>query len=388
MQKNYDVVIIGGGPAGTAAGITARNHGLSCCILDKSQFPRKKLCGGLITQKTLDLITEICKDIRLDGLYNFKSNQVEIKNGSNTLVDFNVEIPLYFTYREEFDHLLLKKFEDLGGDVYQSSIQLSLINTTNRSIHLSAYSIHYTYLIGADGANSSIRKLLDYDYRSSGFCLEQEIAFGQLKDRNPELVSVYFGVIPNGYGWVFPKKEGYTVGVGGPERNSLKMKEQLLLFLNTLGIVTDSAKVKGAFIPYGSFPKRLASDHVLLVGDAAGFVDPVNGEGIYFAILSGQKAIQAILDRDQYDNLEEAYLFKIGLITDIIRQGNIVHKLLFNPFLGPVLCRILKGHHAAAAFFLDNLVSRYNFRYSQFFSLISTYLKEKKSRKDAGKITH
>ncbi|MBK6546926.1 MAG: FAD-dependent monooxygenase [Saprospiraceae bacterium] len=169
MQKNYDVVIIGGGPAGTAAGITARNHGLSCCILDKSQFPRKKLCGGLITQKTLDLITEICKDIRLDGLYNFKSNQVEIKNGSNTLVDFNVEIPLYFTYREEFDHLLLKKFEDLGGDVYQSSIQLSLINTTNRSIHLSAYSIHYTYLIGADGANSSIRKLLDYDYRSSGF---------------------------------------------------------------------------------------------------------------------------------------------------------------------------------------------------------------------------
>mgnify|MGYP003378781009 CR=1 FL=1 len=109
-------------------------------------------------------------------------------------------------------------------------------------------------------------------------------------------VSVYFGVIPNGYGWVFPKKEGYTVGVGGPERNSLKMKEQLLLFLNTLGIVTDSVKVKGAFIPYGSFPKRLASDHVLLVGDAAGFVDPVNGEGIYFAILSGQKAIQAILD--------------------------------------------------------------------------------------------
>ncbi|MBK6546925.1 MAG: hypothetical protein IPG12_16880 [Saprospiraceae bacterium] len=166
------------------------------------------------------------------------------------------------------------------------------------------------------------------------------------------------------------------------------MKEQLLLFLNTLGIVTDSVKVKGAFIPYGSFPKRLASDHILLVGDAAGFVDPVNGEGIYFAILSGQKAIQAILDRDQYDNLEEAYLFKIGLITDIIRQGNIVHKLLFNPFLGPVLCRILKGHHAAAAFFLDNLVSRYNFRYSQFFSLISTYLKEKKSRKDAGKITH
>ncbi|MFZ1256435.1 MAG: geranylgeranyl reductase family protein [Saprospiraceae bacterium] len=284
MQKNYDVVIIGGGPAGTAAGITARNHGLSCCILDKSQFPRKKLCGGLITQKTLDLVTEICKDIRLDGLYNFKSNQVEIKNGSNALVDFNVEIPLYFTYREEFDHLLLKKFEDLGGDVYQSSIQLSLINTTNRSIHLSAHSIHYTYLIGADGANSSIRKLLDYDYRSSGFCLEQEIEFGQLKDRNPELVSVYFGVIPNGYGWVFPKKEGYTVGVGGPERNSLKMKEQLLLFLNTLGIVTDSVKVKGAFIPYGSFPKRLASDHVLLVGDAAGFVDPVNGEGIYFAI--------------------------------------------------------------------------------------------------------
>jgi len=378
MKKKYDVIIIGGGPSGSSAGITALKKGLSCCIIDKSSFPRKKLCGGLLTQKTIDLLKQISCDLNINSLYNLISNNVELRFNKEEIVSFNTNIPLYFTYREDFDHHLHQHFINKGGDVYHHSISTQNFHPENNSIIFGEQTLEYNYLIGADGANSITRKLIDKNYKPDGLCMEMEIDYDLFKSREKNLTSVYFGVVPNGYAWIFPKQNGYTVGVGCPANSKTDIKKIFHHFMQVIGVDFGSAAVKGAFIPYGRQPSALANGNILLVGDSAGLVDPVNGEGIYFALLSGKMAIESIMDVKPYLNLSTAYHEKSKSMIQIIREGTLIHKLLFNKYIGPLFFRIMKGHHLSGKYFVDKMVSNYTYSYMQIIKLIFDYKKERK----------
>ncbi|MBK7695393.1 MAG: FAD-dependent monooxygenase [Saprospiraceae bacterium] len=338
MKKKYDVIIIGGGPSGSAAGITALKNGLSCCIIDKSNFPRKKLCGGLLTQKTIDLLKEISSDLNIDSLYNMKSDHVEMRFNKEEIVSFHTNIPLYFTYREDFDQHLHQHFINKGGDVYHHSISTQNFHIENNSITFGEQTLEY--------------------------------------EKN--LTTVYFGVVPNGYAWIFPKQNGYTVGVGCPANSKTDIKKIFHHFMQVIGVDFGVAAVKGAFIPYGRHPSALATGNIMLVGDSAGLVDPVNGEGIYFALLSGKMAIESIVDVKLYKNVSAAYHEKSKSMIRIIREGTFMHKLLFNKYIGPLFFKIVKGHHRSGKYFVDKMVSHYTYSYRQMIKLIFDYKKERK----------
>ncbi|MBK6823348.1 MAG: geranylgeranyl reductase family protein [Saprospiraceae bacterium] len=384
MKKKYDVIIIGGGPSGSAAGITALKNGLSCCIIDKSNFPRKKLCGGLLTQKTIDLLKEISSDLNIDSLYNMKSDHVEMRFNKEEIVSFHTNIPLYFTYREDFDQHLHQHFINKGGDVYHHSISTQNFHIENNSITFGEQTLEYNYLIGADGANSVTRKLIDQNYKPDGLCMEVEIGYDLLKTREKNLTTVYFGVVPNGYAWIFPKQNGYTVGVGCPANSKTDIKKIFHHFMQVIGVDFGVAAVKGAFIPYGRHPSALATGNIMLVGDSAGLVDPVNGEGIYFALLSGKMAIESIVDVKLYKNVSAAYHEKSKSMIRIIREGTFMHKLLFNKYIGPLFFKIVKGHHRSGKYFVDKMVSHYTYSYRQMIKLIFDYKKGKLVNKKSG----
>ena len=159
------------------------------------------------------------------------------------------------------------------------------------TIHTSEGSFTAPVLVGADGANSKVRTFCrETSWAFSGFALETEVPLnGQHFDMQFD-----FGVVPHGYGWIFPKRDHYNVGVytSSPEVHLTRSDVQryvasLMPGTNALGII-------GHKIGFGGWNDKMAAGRILLVGDAAGVVEPLLGEGIYYAVKSGQLAALSI----------------------------------------------------------------------------------------------
>lgn len=212
-------------------------------------------------------------------------------------------------------------------------LKVTHISTTNKKIMLSDNNIiDFEYIIGADGAVGVTRKLIDKKHKTDGFCLQVDIDKNNI-DYNSDKMSLYFGVIPYGYGWVFPKEEYITIGIGSNYDNSLDYKKEFEGFLDNIGAKYNSDNFKGAFIPFGDYVKKPINDtkNMILVGDAAGFADPISGEGIYFAMLSGIKGANVItkaLKNNNRDILSD-YITEIKPITNSIKKGNKLKKSVY-----------------------------------------------------------
>jgi flavin-dependent dehydrogenase len=143
-----------------------------------------------------------------------------------------------------------------------------------------------------------------------------------------------FGPIPAGYAWIFPKKTHLSVGLGTYKRDVTDLKKKLQAFLNASGIVPiNGIQRHGHFIPVHPRPDGFVKKRIVLVGDAAGFVDPVTGEGITYAIESGQAAAQALIDGDLAPaNVKEQYDGRLKAST--LRElyfGRLLAAILYGP---------------------------------------------------------
>jgi flavin-dependent dehydrogenase len=181
--------------------------------------------------------------------------------------------------------------------------------------------LHARFLVGADGANSRTRRLLNAgQHFQRGFAIEGLVSYADIgAEPVPEFL---FGVVRNGYGWLFPKRSHVNVGIYSCDSSVLLRKQQLRDYaLERLG--TDRiADIVG--FPLGFGGRRYASDseRTALVGDAAGFCEPLLGEGIHNALKSGQAAAGAIIesDRQQLPGLREAYRRAIAsVVSDLSR---------------------------------------------------------------------
>ena len=112
MSSHYDTIIIGAGPAGMAAAITLQKNGISNAVIDKSFFPRNKVCGGLVTYKTLETVIELTDTGATDlisDVFCDTDRIIELYFKNERLTCSEVDIPLYFVRREKFDFFLVKK---------------------------------------------------------------------------------------------------------------------------------------------------------------------------------------------------------------------------------------------------------------------------------------
>lgn len=284
-ETDADVLVVGMGPAGSSCAWLLATLGLRVVGIDRKRFPRRKPCGGCITDRVKKLLGGVT-----EGAIEREYYGARLVHSSGEDLHFRSGHPIaYGVSREAFDHLLLGKALEAGVCVKQAE---KFLRANKRNSYVEAVTDRGTYrvlyLVGADGVNGILSRwvrgvqnvMVAYEVRVPGWPF----------DDPSDTVRIYFGSVSGGYGWAFPK-EGYTAA-GIVTRWPKKKSPRALLrrFLrDALDIdETGSLDLTGGTIPlYRSRDRvQLASDRVLLVGDSGGFADPFLAEGLSYAVQS------------------------------------------------------------------------------------------------------
>ncbi|NUB46133.1 geranylgeranyl reductase family protein [Fertoebacter nigrum] len=331
-----DVIIIGAGPAGAAAAVTACRKGLTVALIDKARFPRDKLCGGGITGRSRAYIHEIFGATLPPGMA-LESRRVRIMAGTVVLGDLADAPPLHLTMRVDFDGWLHGLAIAAGAQDFTGQ-RIARIDpalpavTLEDGRHLTA-----RVLIGADGVNSITAKALHgraYDPDRIGFAMEAEVPH----DAPPAdpVVEIDMAAVAWGYGWSFPKRGSVTLGVGGVHGRNPKMQARLADYLALHGQAADDLRCKGAFLPFGDARQPPGRGPVLLAGDAAGLVDPLTGEGIAWAMKSGQlagRAAAAAIAAGHPGQAFARYDAALAPVAAEMRHARRLRALVYHPLL-------------------------------------------------------
>lgn len=288
-SPDFDVIIVGAGPAGCAATYRLREHGLTVLLIDKYEFPRVKPCAGGLTVKALRALPYSVDPIVKRVCYN-----VAIGAKTAKPVLYRGKLPVCaMTIRAEFDHFCLAKTLEKGA-VFQIHQKISGIEHIGSllKLHSEKGTISACYLIGADGANSLVRKLTEaFPGIRKGIAIEGRVALPE--QWKPEM-EFSIGAVKNGYGWLFPKHDHVNVGLYSNDLDAGLNKAMLHEYCRKKLNTNEIDHVVGHHVGLGGHHYSPGLPNVFLVGDAAGLVDPLLGEGIYNAIKSGQMAAEAI----------------------------------------------------------------------------------------------
>jgi menaquinone-9 beta-reductase len=310
VVKDYDVIVAGAGPAGAAAAAVLAGQGLRVGLLDRAEHPRPKLCGGLLTAKSVEAARRVFGLTLADlaargGLFHETPRYLFAHQGRELLQGTAAE-PFRFVDRPVFDALLVgvavaRGAEFLPGRAVESCDAASGLVRLRGGGELSG-----RFVIGADGANSVTRRALGPEgfvraqwRRNLAAAIEVELPVGVGPGRFPRAVRVpelHVGSPRAGYGWVFPGPRGVKVGICGLRRHERDFGAVFLDFLRLLGVAApEGVALHGHPLPYGNALARPASGRLLLAGDAGGFVEPLFGEGIFYALATGAHAASATL---------------------------------------------------------------------------------------------
>jgi geranylgeranyl reductase family protein len=376
VKLDFDVVVVGGGPGGSTAAKFCAQAGLKTLLVEKERFPRYKPCGGCLSQKALRFL-----DLDLGPIIERTLDRVRFTYGLKDPLIIRARQPIGFmVMRDRFDHFLIQKAAEKKVEILDGERIVTVEETEEAIVVVTAKGrkVVCQYLIGADGPMSRVAQSISLAHRDpfdGGLSLECEIPFSVLRDIPPEVleeIHLDFGGIPNGYGWVFPKKDGLSVGIGGMLLNEKKVniRRCFSTFLEGIpyvpreGVVPWVGHLLPAFYDEG---QRIARRRILLVGDAAHLMDPLMGEGIFYAVRSGMLAAEAILQSKQ-DGAEPADFYHEAVRVHIF--NNLKWALYFSRFvfqftglayrtlkrypdLGNLYLRVLEGTDSYESFVTD-----------------------------------
>lgn len=353
---HHTVVIIGAGPAGTSAAMTLASNNIDVCLIDKKEFPRDKLCGGLLTKRSRKIF-ELIFGKKWDDVVVNKAHGVAFFDKYKFISKITKYSTVYFTQRILFDNYLLNRSVVQGAISKTGTLIKDMDIKKNLIVLENDETLSYDYLIGADGVHSLVAKKLfgqSYDKNTIGFALECEIPIiGEMK--NIDVPEIYFNVIKWGYVWVFPKKETLTVGIGGLHRYNKNIHTAFKKFIvNRFGDVS-MGQIKGHFIPFGDYRRKAVIKNIFLCGDAAGLVETITGEGIAFAMESGHSAANAIIAKSHNNalDIEKLYTKSHKEITSILRISNILRYLIFSNIINKLFIMALSKSKTLAEKHLD-----------------------------------
>lgn len=342
VDKMQEVLIIGGGPAGSTLGYLLSNKGYKTTIIEKQKFPRSKLCGGLLTEKTFKLIMRLYQidrnELESEPFLRFSTVGYELRYRLTKLRSKNCQYPFHFVDRAGFDNFLLTRAKDAGCRVIEDEPVVGvdrlkgMVTTKNK-----AYKARL--VVGADGASSIVSRALPHGIidRNSW---HKNCAIGiesRIKKKDCPLTTdrpiIFFGFCNAGYSWIFPNQDTLLIGMGGI--NQYNRGQFLNLYKQFISAIGISPEIKPAYrshlIPYGNFLRKPFFKNLFLVGDAAGFVDPLTGEGIFCAIKSSELLASAIVSSTNVDNIGELYfdLLNKVILSELDKSMAIRNKLSF-----------------------------------------------------------
>ncbi len=311
----FDVAIVGSGPSGASAALKLAKAGISTVIIEKERLPRYKVCGGGFVYRGLkDMSFDVSNAIEKQ-FYN-----IDIYLGSKMHLSTTRDKPIIsMVMRDDFDSLIVTKAKEYGVTLLDNTKVVALEKKGNQYlIATNNNSIKAKIIIAADGAYSPVAKMAGWktDTRALIPALEYEV-YVTPEEYIKHCNSVRFDIdaIPAGYGWNFPKKNHFSIGVGCFKKTTKNIKKLCENYIEFLGIENiKSIERHGFQIPISPRTDGFVKNNVFLIGDAAGFADSITAEGISNAIYSGNLLADAIIE-NQIDIalIESAYLKKLNI---------------------------------------------------------------------------
>lgn len=335
-MKKTDVCIVGAGPSGTVAALFMAKYGINCTLVDKATFPRDKICGDGISGWVVTILNELDKDLlkrfskqtfllpsygmRLIAP-NFKSldlpffdeNQTDIPPGFiGKRVDFDNFLIDEVKSKKEIE--LLEATEIIGYDKEKGGIRLQ----TNDDCE-----IFSKIVIFSNGANSKFMQDPGGIYKSKSHIMTGLKTYykGVSGFHDQNYVELHFlkNILP-GYFWIFPLPNGLAnVGIGLDQdrikKKKLNLRKIMLEAIENIPSLKERfkaaemvSKIQAFGLPLWDGKRFLSGDHYMLTGDAASLIDPVTGEGIGHAVISGMYAAEQCKRSLESDNFSAKFM--------------------------------------------------------------------------------
>lgn len=302
-----DVAVIGAGPAGATAAYLLAKQGYDVRLFDRRSFPRPKLCAGLLTWKSIDLLERIfglsLDRLKEQALIVHSCREYRIYHRVNEIGRGRLDFPFHFVDRLTYDHHWLRLAEAAGARTIAGTAVTGVDAEAGRLTLSDGRVFGARTIIGADGVWSKARRSLpDKDLQGrrwrANLAATIEIRHPNGSTTPPDVASLHFGYLPWGYAWSFPGKTARTLGIAGLRTARCgSIRDDFRAFLEAVGINADMDETwKGYPLPYGNYLERPVHQRLMLVGDACGLADPLMGEGIYYAHASARIAAQAIIE--------------------------------------------------------------------------------------------
>jgi geranylgeranyl reductase family protein len=328
---HHDAIVVGAGPAGSLTAYHLASAGASVLLLDRARFPRDKPCGGGLTGRAVRLLP-----FRVDAVVEDVVDRFEFRLRFGDRFVKRGEAPLaLMTQRRRLDAYLAERAAEAGAE-FRDGVRVTSVAEDGPWVAADGARLAADVVIGADGVNGvTVREFGLSDGYTYGVALEGNVSYDELREtRYRGRAVLELGIVPGGYGWVFAKGDHVNVGVGGWESQGRSLRGLLRRVCAEHGIDVERLRdLRGYRLPLrrpGDAPVR---GRVALVGDAAGLVDPISGDGMYEAFASARLAADAALDvLAGRETTLEPYVSRLGEALEADAAASWAAKLAFDRY--------------------------------------------------------